>query len=88
MPLSLVEYDAALDERDERLDRFDGLMQDTVAKLEVHNLDADQAYLQTDSSRIARRDHWVKQIKKDIYLEESLHIMQDLIEADPAYVKH
>lgn len=88
MPLQLSAFEQELALRDQRMDKFDGLMKDTVPDLHVHNLDADQAYLQTDSSRIARRDQWIGQIKKDIYLEESLHIMQDLIEADPRYVKH
>ncbi len=87
MPLQLEAFDAELEARNLRSEKFDGLMKDTIPGLSVHNLDADLTYLQTDSSRVARRDHWIKQIKKDIYLEETMYIMGDLMKADPTYVE-
>lgn len=43
------------------------------------NLPQDMAYIQMDSSRIARNDSWVESIKKDVYLEESLQVMRDML---------
>ena len=32
-----------------------------------------------DESKVARNDEWLKNIKKDVYLEETLSIMRDMI---------
>ena len=47
--------------------------------LKVENLQDHVTFIQADSSRIARNEDFIKNIKKDVYLEETLHIMQDLI---------
>ena len=48
----------------------------------VENLAADLATIQSDTSRIARNDDWVKDRKKDVQLYETLRIMNDMIRLD------
>jgi carboxyl-terminal processing protease len=45
----------------------------------LNNLPADIAGIEADESKKARNDEWVKGVKKDIYLKETLNIMHDMI---------
>jgi carboxyl-terminal processing protease len=46
----------------------------------IRNLKVDQTDLASaDESKVARNDEWVKNIKKDVFLEETLRIMHDMI---------
>ena len=55
-------------------------MKKPIATLNIEELKADEAFIQADSSRIARHEDWLKQIKKDVYIEETLLIMRDMLE--------
>jgi len=46
------------------------------------NLTADLSQIQSDTSRTARNDSWLKDKKKDIQLYEAFRIMQDMIQLD------
>lgn len=80
-PLALEDYVAYREGRAAEAKKYSNIMKDTVAGLQIENLPTDIAYIQEDESRVARNEDWIKQLKKDIYLEETLHIMQDLIKA-------
>jgi carboxyl-terminal processing protease len=43
------------------------------------NLAVDIPLIQTDSSRIGRNEAWFESLGKDIYIEETLHIMKDMM---------
>ena len=43
------------------------------------------SYINSDESRIARNEVWIEDIKKDFYLEETLHILRDLINLEESY---
>lgn len=45
----------------------------------VYNLPADTAAINADESRKARNDEWLKTVRRDKYLLETLNIMHDLI---------
>ncbi len=45
----------------------------------LNNLPADIAGIEADESKKARNDEWVKGVKKDVYLKETLNIMHDMI---------
>lgn len=80
-PLALDDYVAYREGRAAEAQKYRDIMKDTVPGLIIENLPMDVAYIQEDESRVARNEDWIKQLKKDIYLEETLHIMQDLIKA-------
>jgi carboxyl-terminal processing protease len=50
---------------------------EVITKLD--NLPADIAGIEADESKKARNDEWVKGVKKDVYLKETLNIMHDMI---------
>jgi len=57
-----------------------------IEGLTVSNLAIDLAQINTDSSKIGRNDAFIKSLKKDVYIEETLHIMQDLVKGSTAYL--
>lgn len=80
-PLDLDDYVAYREGRAEEAKKYGDIMKADVQGLKIENLPMDVAYIQEDESRVARNEDWIKTLKKDIYLEETLHIMQDLIKA-------
>ena len=46
--------------------------------MKVENLQEDLAYIQTDSSKIARNDDFLKSLNKDMYVYESMNILRDI----------
>jgi len=66
-------------ERDEIQEKFDDMLDKDVIGLTVLNLPQDTDYIQMDSSRIARNDGWLKNLQKDIYSEEALHVIRDMV---------
>ncbi len=67
-------------------DKYKNLMT-PIEALTVSNLDIDLAQINTDSSKIARNEAFLKALKKDVYIEETLHIMQDLVKGSTAYMQ-
>ena len=65
-------------------DKYKNLMT-PIEGLTVSNLAVDLAQINADSSKIGRNDAFIKALKKDVYIEETLHIMQDLVKGSTAY---
>ena len=59
-------------------DEFEKLFEPEVLN-NVQNLSVDMAGIEADESKKARNDEWLKEIKKDLYLLETLNIMHDMI---------
>lgn len=67
-------------------DKYKDLMK-PIEGLTVSNLDIDLAQINTDSSKIGRNEAFIKALEKDVYVEETLHIMQDLVKGGTAYIE-
>ncbi len=67
-------------------DKYKNLMS-PIEGLTVSNLDIDLAQIKTDSSKIGRNKEFIKALQKDVYVEETLHIMQDLVKGSTAYMQ-
>ncbi len=65
-------------------DKYKDLMKE-IEGLTVSNLEVDLANINSDSTKIGRNDEFIKALKKDIYIEETLHIMQDLVKGSTAF---
>jgi len=65
-------------------DKYKDLMTE-IEGLSVSNLEIDLAQINTDSTKIGRNEEFIKALKKDIYIEETLHIMQDLVKGSTAF---
>ena len=81
-PLDLDAYVAINEKRDSEAEKYNNLYEDNIDGLIVSNLDEDFEYINSDESRIARNDDWIKGVEKDFYLEEVLFVLKDMIEMD------
>jgi len=80
-PFNSLNFEKFLQEEKEtkvRADSYEEMFHD-IDGLNISNLGADMEYIQQDSTRIARFDDWHKDLLSDVYLEETLNIMTDLI---------
>ena len=60
-------------------------MDKEIAGFQIDNLRADLAKINIDESSQARNDEFIKGLKKDIYLEEALFIMRDMINLEKSF---
>ena len=77
--LNLEQFKKQQAERDSIDNRFDDLVDKAIPGLQVINLPQDTAFIQMDSSRIARNDEMIRSLEKDIYAEEAILVLRDLI---------
>ncbi|MEO6131820.1 MAG: carboxy terminal-processing peptidase [Saprospiraceae bacterium] len=81
VPLDLDEYRALDLSRDEESKAFKKIF-GSIDALKSHNLDLDLPEIEADSSRIGRNQAFLETLSKDVYLEETLHVMKDLMEVN------
>lgn len=84
-PGDIAGYTKAMNELEEKSKKFDQLFKNDIPSLNVRNLAQDKPYLDSDVSRSARNEDWIKGLKKDVYLNETLLIMKDMIETEPSF---
>ena len=77
-PLSFDEYASTLKSRESEYDKYKNLFTTSLQSLTVKNLHADLPSLNEESKK-AKNDEWLKGLQKDIYLEETMAIMRDMI---------
>ena len=81
--LQLDDYRSHMKARDDEAKQYRKMFQ-PIEGLTATNLPEDVTEIQLDSSRISRNEAWIESIQKDIYIDESLSIMRDMIEAGVA----
>ena len=72
-----------MEERELESEKYKDLLKDTLDNLLINNLEVDLDYINSDESRVGRNEDWIKGLYKDIYIEETLLIMRDLIASSP-----
>ncbi len=75
MPIAALAENKKLDEEDSS---YDKLFEKEVLT-SIQNLPVDMSSINADESKKARNDEWLKGVKKDVYLLETLNIMHDLL---------
>jgi carboxyl-terminal processing protease len=78
VPLQLDQYralDVAREEESKAFKKSFGKIED----LKAQNLAIDLQSIQSDSSKVGRNEAWMETMGKDIYIEETLLIMKDLM---------
>lgn len=80
-PLQSDKYRLWHKRQEEEADRYDNLFK-PIEGFNLANLSADMPQIQSDTSRMARNDSWMKDKQKDIQLYEAYRIMQDMIRMD------
>jgi carboxyl-terminal processing protease len=76
--LNLEAYLAENKKLDEEDSAYDKLF-DKEVLTSIQNLPVDMSSINADESKKARNDEWLKGVKKDVYLLETLNIMHDLL---------
>ena len=84
--LNLDAYQSAEKARDEETKIYRNMFEE-IEGLVVSNLEVDMEHIQMDSSRISRNEAWMKSIRKDVYIDECMSIMKDMITAGVAVVE-
>ena len=84
-PLKLNDYRAMIDRRNEESKKYDDILKNDIEGLSVTNLPSDLQKINMDESNKARNDEFIGDLKKDIYIEETLHIMRDMIKMERSF---
>lgn len=78
--LNYDKYYTELKASEERSKQYKDLFIENESIVIVNPVE-DFDYIQMDSSRIVRNNDWFESIRKDIYIEETVNIMRDMIES-------
>jgi len=81
-PLDFNAYTQYVDQRNDEAEKFEGLFDRKLESLKISNLAVDTEYIASDESRTARNEDWIEGVSKDFYLEETMHILKDMIEVN------
>ena len=75
--LELDSYKKDMNSRKEQTKKFNALFKE-IPGLSVENIPEDAKLIQRDSANIARNQTFIKNIKKDVYIEEAMQVIKDL----------
>ncbi|MEO0787040.1 MAG: carboxy terminal-processing peptidase [Bacteroidota bacterium] len=78
-PLEYDTYVAEDQARRQEAEQYDELFE-AIVNAGVYNLEEDMASIEVDESRIARNEDFIDKVSRDVYIEESINIIKDLIE--------
>lgn len=85
-PLALADYQALIDSRKAERDEFKNILDEVVIP-SARNLDVDLPAFEADESKAERNKEFVASVSKDIYIQEVLAIMHDIIELETMAIK-
>lgn len=77
-PLSLSDYRAAEEAIEKEAEKYKDMFEEPVNK-GVRNLEIDLPLIETDESKVARNEEFIKDVSRDVYLQETLYILRDMI---------
>lgn len=83
--LNLETYREYMRVLEKESDKYSGIMKDTITQLLARNMTEDLKKLSMDESIAAKNEDWVGDVRRDIYLEETLHVMRDMIDIEEDY---
>jgi carboxyl-terminal processing protease len=81
-PLNLSAYQEVIANRKSEDAKYKGISKENIENLYISNLEADLGFINMDETTQARNEEWLKALKKDVYIEEALNIMKDMIELE------
>lgn len=84
-PLNITSFESFIDSREKENEKYEDLFEEDVPNLNPRNITVDIAEIDAEESKKARNDEWIKDMKKDIYIEETLRIMKDMIDMEPSF---
>ncbi|MFZ1749310.1 MAG: carboxy terminal-processing peptidase, partial [Saprospiraceae bacterium] len=84
-PLKLNDYRAMVNKKAEDSKKYENLFKSEIEGLEIKNLSVDLSKINMDVSNQAKNEEFIKDLKKDIYLEETLYIIRDMINLEKSF---
>lgn len=75
IPISFEEYKAELEKDNEDKDKLKDLIKENRSLLHVSNLESDLLDIESDSTLIEINTKWIKNLEKDVYLNEVVKIL-------------
>lgn len=85
-PLDFPRYQKLVEQRDREGDQDENILSHDIPNLEITNVPVDYEKTLSDESYKARNDEFIKDLKKDIYLEETMYILRDMINMEKSFV--
>jgi carboxyl-terminal processing protease len=82
--LNLEAYTTEMEMLEKEAEKYTDMLKE-IEGLEVKNMETDLSIINEEESRQARNEEWIKTIKKDIYINEVLSILNDM--DDKKYAK-
>ncbi|PHN03096.1 carboxy terminal-processing peptidase [Flavilitoribacter nigricans] len=79
--LLFTDYQAREKKQQETSESFRNLMKEGISST-VNNLAVDMSEIEKDESRVARNKSFIESKSKDIYIEETLNVMHDILEKE------
>ncbi len=80
-PLQIEKYRAWNEKKEKEDDLYDNIFT-PIEGFKIENIVADLTQIQSDTSRVARNESWIKERQKDVQLHETMRIMLDMIRMD------
>ncbi len=77
-PLAYDDYDKKVEIIENEADKFKNIFKD-IENLSITNHAQDTVSFEMDEGKKSRNEDWLKSIKKDVYIEECLHIMKEML---------
>ncbi len=77
--LNYDEYKQIVENREEEGKKYERIRKDTL-NLAVRVLNVDLPEIEADTSKKARSDAWLSDLRKDIYLLETVNVLKDIEE--------
>lgn len=78
-PLSLGKFQEYVENKEIENKKFDDIMKSPISQLSIANLKIDMASINFDETTIAKNMDWKSDLQKDIYLLETMAIINDMI---------
>lgn len=85
IPIGLNDFKNYVSQRENENKKYKDIMKDDVENLEITNLSMDKDKINADESAKAKNEEFIKGLKKDIYLEETLYIIRDMINLEKSF---
>ncbi|MBK6354794.1 MAG: hypothetical protein IPF46_15715 [Saprospiraceae bacterium] len=67
-----------MDLRKEESKKYEQIGKNPIQGLKADNLKEDLSYINMDSSRVGRNEDFLKSITKDLYIMESINVLNDI----------
>jgi len=77
-PLNFTKFKKEMDLRKEESKKYEQIGKNPIQGLKADNLKEDLSYINMDSSRVGRNEDFLKSITKDLYIMESINVLNDI----------